>query len=626
MEHTTNPFIPLLIVVLLAFIVPVILARFKKLRLPIVVGEIIAGILIGRSGFGWVSHEEPILDFIAEFGFVFLMFISGMEIDFSSLGLVSRGSKARETRRWGPISLGAISFGLTLLMAVLISIGLVNMGLARNMWMMGLILSTTSLGVVVPVLKEKGLISGPFGQSLLVAALIADFVTMFFITILVAILSQGITFNILLIGLLFVAFFVMLRFGQFFNRLPAARRAFEELSHATAQIKVRGAFTIMLAFVVLSSVLGTEVILGAFLAGACIALLMTADDEPVFHQLETIGYGFLIPVFFIKVGIDFDLTALLSSSRAMLLVPLLIVAAIGVKVLPAMVFRLRFGWRETLSAGVLLSARLSLIIAAAAVGVRLGAISTATNAAIVLVAILTVTLAPVIFSALAPPRESKTHRPMIVVGAEELGLQVAEQLRSHQEHVTLVDYDESRVERARQMGFIALNATVDDNDIRAEPALAETQTLICTYANTERNYRVCQVARTVYGIPHVVAQVPTPGEVTRFRKLGVSASNAVLDHAALLTLLARNPATYSLLTRTDDDKEIYEVLIENIDCTDKTLRQLQLPGDTLAVAIRRNGELIVPHGNTKIECGDYLTLISSLEFVEQGRQLFVGIG
>ena len=625
MEQSSNPFIPLLIVIFLAFIVPVILARFKKLHLPIVVGEIIAGILIGRSGFGLVSPDEPILDFIAEFGFVFLMFLSGMEIDFSSLGLASKSATRRERHRWGPVSLGFASFGLTLLLAALVSIGLVQLELARNPWMMGLILSTTSLGVVVPVLKENGLINGPFGQSLLIAALIADFVTMFCITILVAILSQGLAFNILLIGLLFVAFFLMLRFGQIFSRLPAARRAFEELSHATAQIKVRGAFTLMLAFVVLSIALGTEVILGAFLAGASFALLMTSEDKPVVHQLESIGYGFLIPVFFIKVGMDFDLEAFLSSSKAIWLTPLLIAAALLVKVVPALIFRLRFGWRETISAGVLLSARLSLIIAASAVGLRLGIISSATNAAVVLVAILTVTLTPVLFSALAPPRHVAPSPPMIVIGAGELGLQIVEQLRAHNEEVIILDYDETRVNRARHRGFTAMTAAVEANDAQAESVLSGAHTFICTYANTERSYRACQVARTVYGIPHVVAHVSSPSELTRFRNIGVSATNAALDHAALLTLLARNPATYSLLTRTDDNKEVYEVLIENIDCADKTLRQIQLPGDTLALAVRRNGELLVPHGNTRIECGDYLTLISSLEYVEQGRQLFAEI-
>ena len=86
MEETLS-FLPLLLVVFLAFLVPIVLSRFKKLRLPIVVGEILVGIFIGRSGFGWVQPHDPVLDLLAEFGFVFLMFLSGMEIDFSSLRL-----------------------------------------------------------------------------------------------------------------------------------------------------------------------------------------------------------------------------------------------------------------------------------------------------------------------------------------------------------------------------------------------------------------------------------------------------------------------------------------------------------------------------------------------------------
>ena len=176
---------------------------------------------------------------------------------------------------------------MTNLLLKLWSLGLVHLGLARNLWLLGLILSTTSLGVVVPVLKEKGIIGNQLGQTILLAALIADFVTMFLITILVAVLSQGLTLNILLVGLLFVAFFGALRFGRFFNRLSGARRTFEELSHATAQIKIRTAFAIMLAFVVLSEFLGTEIILGAFLAGVCVALLMTPDDRHISANLES---------------------------------------------------------------------------------------------------------------------------------------------------------------------------------------------------------------------------------------------------------------------------------------------------------------------------------------------------
>lgn len=622
MNPLESQFTSLLIVVFLAFSVPVILVQFKKIRLPIVVGEILAGIIIGRSGFGLVAPDDQILNFIADFGFVFLMFISGMEIDFSSLGLFSGKGVKKALKRWGPFSLAAAIFSLTLGMAGLISLGLVHLGLARNPWLMGLILSTTSLGVVVPVLKEKGIIGNQFGQAVLFAALIADFITMFLITILVAVLSQGLTLNILLVGLLFVAFFGALRFGRFFNRLPGARRTFEELGHATAQIKIRTAFAIMLAFVVLSEFLGTEIILGAFLAGACVALLMTPEDEQISTQLESIGYGFLIPIFFIKVGIDFNLSALFSSSRALILVPLLIVAAVGVKVLPSLLFRLRYSMRESLSAGALLSARLSLIIAAAEVGLRLGVITESTNAAILLVAILTVTLAPVAFSLLMPATEAKQQPPVIIVGAGEFGLQVAEQLRSHQDQVIILDENEAQIERARQRGFKAINATLDTNDSQIEDVMQGVKTLVCTLSDVEQSYRTCQIARTTYGISHVVAQVPAPGDLIRFEQMGVRATNATLDHAALLTMLARNPAIYTLLTRTSDSKEIFEVTVENPDCINKTLHQLPLPGDTLILSIQRSGNLLVPHGNTQIEFGDHLTLMSSLEWVALSQQLF----
>jgi Trk K+ transport system NAD-binding subunit len=350
---------------------------------------------------------------------------------------------------------------------------------------------------------------------------------------------------------------------------------------------------------------------------------MTPDDQQISTQLESIGYGFLIPIFFIKVGIDFNLSALFNSSRAMLLVPLLIVAAVVVKVFPALIFRLHYSLKESLSAGALLSARLSLIIAAAAVGLRLGVISEATNAAILLVAILTVTLSPVAFSLLLPSMEGKQQPPVIIVGAEEFGLQVAEQLRSHKDHVIILDENEAQVERARQRGFRALTTTLDLNDSLIEEVMRGVKTVVCTLSDVDQNYHTCQIARTNYGIPHVVAQVSAPGDLIRFEQIGVHATNATLDHAALLTMLARNPAIYTLLTRTSDNKEIYEVVVENPACIDKTLQQLPLPGDTLILSIQRRGNLLVPHGDTQIEFGDHLTLMSSLEWVALGQQLFL---
>ncbi len=619
MEESLS-FYPLLIVVSLALVVPIVLSRFKKLRLPIVVGEIIVGIIVGRSGLGWVQHHDPVLDLLAELGFVFLMFLSGMEIDFSSFSGAREKRPRSEKQPLGPFGLGILSFALTLMLSALIGFGLVRTGLVTNPWMIALILSTTSLGVVVPVLKERGLSTGRYGQSLLMAALVADFATMLLITIVVAALSHGITLDILLIGLLFVVFFFMYRLGNlFFNRIPGVRRIMEELSSATAQIKIRTAFTVMLIFVALAEFLGTEIILGAFLAGAIVSLLSTSEDAEAMHQLESFGFGFFIPIFFIMVGVDFNFSALLDSPQALLLLPLLLAAAVAVKLIPALAFRLNFSWRETLGAGSLLSARLSLIIAASAIGLRLGVISEPVNAAIILVAIVTVTLAPLIFVRVIPERESEEEKPTIVVGAGVLGLQVAEQLRGHHDRVVVMDSDEERIARAERMGFEAVLAHTNCYDPAAEPYLDEAARLVCIYSDVEKNYQVCEYVHSTYGIEHVVTRVTVPGDIPRFKRLGVTPMNAATDQAMLLALLTRNPTVYELLTRTDDDKEVCEVVVRNSSYLDQPLRKLDFPDGMMILAVRKEGQLIVPNGDTQLEHGDQLTLIGPYSCVEKTR-------
>ncbi len=625
----SGSFAPLLLVVFLAFLVPILLSRFKNLRLPVVVGEILAGILIGSSVLGLVNDHDPVLDLLAEFGFVFLMFLSGMEIDFTSVGEIghkvekAQNSRSKKRNFWGPLPLGMIGFLLTLSLSIFLGYGMVRLGLARSPWMLALILSTTSLGVVLPVLKERGLSSGRYGQAILIAALIADFATMLLITIVVAEASQGLTLVILRLCELFVAFFLIYRLGFFFFiHLGIVKRAMEEITHATTQIKVRASFTMMLIFVVLSEVLGTEIILGAFLAGAVISLLRTNEDAELTSQLEAIGFGFFIPIFFIKVGIDFDLTALFASPQSLLLVPLLLVAAFLVKIVPMLLFRHSYSWRETLAAGTLLSARLSLIIAASAIGLRMGLVGESVNSAIILVAIISVTIAPPVFLRILPEQVGEKLLPIIVAGAGELGLEVAKGLMAHHEAVILIDNDEIRVERARRRGLQVLSGRIEQPSQEIAAILDQAETLVSTYNDTEVNYQICQYVRSVFGIDHVVAQVNSPNDIIRFEQIGVSTLNAALDRAAMLVMLARNPAVYSLLNRTDDNKEVTEVIVQNPECIGKAMRQISLPGDLLILALRRNGELVVPHGDTRIQAGDHLTMVGSLEFVDYGRQFF----
>ncbi len=270
---------------------------------------------------------------------------------------------------------------------------------------MALILSTTSVGVVVPVLRDAGLTAGSFGQSILLSALVADFSTMLLITVAIAAAAGGVTPELLLILVLFVAFFGAWRVGAFLRRghwrqLPRTPRA------AAAEERTRLAFALMIFFVVLSQWVGAEVILGAFLAGAAISLISHHESKTLEGKLSAIGFGFLIPIFFIHTGANFDLERVTSSPEGLLLVPILLVAAYLVKVVPALLYARVYGMREAISAGLLLSSRLSLIIAAAAIGVRVGAVSEAVAAAVILVAVFTCTFSPILFAKVYSPAEA----------------------------------------------------------------------------------------------------------------------------------------------------------------------------------------------------------------------------
>lgn len=201
-----SPFVPLLLITLLAVMVPVLANRTPLIRLPIVVGEILAGMIIGQSGFNLVQ-PSPTLSFLAEFGFTFLMFLSGLEVNLELLFAPppGRGSRPRWQR---PIPLALMWFFLSVLLAVLIGLGLTTFGLARNAILMGLILSTTSLGIVVPILKERGLTPTTYGQVLLISALISDFVTLLLLSVAIAFFSQGLSLNLLLVMVLLVVFIV----------------------------------------------------------------------------------------------------------------------------------------------------------------------------------------------------------------------------------------------------------------------------------------------------------------------------------------------------------------------------------------------------------------------------------
>ena len=600
-------FVPLLLVVLLAFLVPIIISRFR--RVPVVVGEIMAGILIGPAVLGWVHSEEATLETLAEIGFAFLMFLSGLEIDFS---LLLAASKPGEYKTKSPILLASLSFVLAIGLAAGISFWLTGAGYVKDPWMMMLILSTTSLGIVVPVLKEKKISASRFGQTLLLSALLADFITMFLITVYIAVRSTGLSLNILLIGVLFVPVVFLYKFGQVHLKRPFVRRLIEDLSDATSQIKVRAAFALMIAFVVLAELLGAELILGAFLGGVLASLLSGPEDEKLHHKLDAIGFGFFVPLFFIVVGIRFDLEAFLVNPAAWLLLPILFVAAFAIKILSALVFRFSFTWRETFAGGLLLSARLSLIIAASAIGVRFGAISESTNAAIILIAALSATFAPLGFNLLTVSPDDKKKRAKLIFGAGELAIQVGKELTAHGDEVLFALLNEEDRARIQEQGFAATPPVQTVEALLASLDHVRIDAFLALDASDNANLEACRAARA-HEVEHILAFVTEPIHVSDFRKIGVQTLTPSMHRSSLLALMARNAALFSLMTSTEDERDLREFTLSNPNLHGKRVMEMTFPSDTLVLAIRRDDELIIPHGTTKLALGDHLTVLGNLD-------------
>jgi len=593
-------FIPLLLVVLLAFLVPILLARFR--RIPVVVGEILAGILIGPSVLGLVHVDEPTLELLAEIGFAFLMFLSGLEIDFS---ILFAATKPGQDKRKSPIFLASLSFILTVVLAGTIGFWLTNAGFVKDPWMMTLILSTTSLGIVVPVLKEKKMSSSDLGQTILLAALLADFLTMFFITVYIAIRSTGLSLNILLIGLLFIPVVLLYQLGQKQLRRPIVRRLMEELADATSQIKVRGAFALMITFVVLAELIGAELILGAFLGGVLASLISEPNDEKIRSKLDAIGFGFFVPLFFVYVGVQFDLRAFLDNRDAWILLPELLAAAFAIKLVSVLVFRFAYSWKETIATGMLLSARLSLIIAASAIGVRFGAISESTNADIILVAALTATIAPLGFNTLMAEPDERKKRVKVIFGESELARQVGRELAAHGEDIVYIEFNVKNSHQIDKDVLLGTSIEKAISDVRVDAFLA-------VGTNDDENLEACRAARS-HGVSHILAFVTEPIRVPDFRGLGVQTLTPSLHRSSLLALMARNSAMFSLMTSTEDQRDLREFIVFNASLHGKHLMEVEFPANTLVLAIRRNDEVIVPHGTTKLATGDHLTVLGDID-------------
>lgn len=375
----------LLIIVAVAFAVPLVLGFAPGLRLPAVVVEIVAGIIVGPSVLGWVEVDDPV-KVLAVIGLAFLLFLAGLEIDVTKL-------------RGRPLRLASLGFVVSFAIALTAGIGLKAIGFADSFLFVAIVLTATSLGIVVPVLKDAREISTSFGQLVVVAGSIADFGAIILLSLLFSREGGSVGSQSLLLGG-FVLVATAIGVAVFAaERLPSVSAVLVRLQDTTAQIRVRGAFVLLVLFAFVAERLGLETILGAFIAGALLSIL--DRDRQMTHprfreKLEAAGFGIFIPVFFVVSGVRFDLNALTSSAGALARVPVFLLALLAVRGLPALLYRSDLGGRRTVVAALLQATSLPFIVAATQIGIELGTIDATTGSALVGAGILSVLFFPLI--------------------------------------------------------------------------------------------------------------------------------------------------------------------------------------------------------------------------------------
>jgi Kef-type K+ transport system membrane component KefB len=373
----------LLLVVTVAFAAPFLLGLAPRLRLPSVVVEIVAGIVIGPSVLGWVHVDEPIA-VLSLIGLALLLFLAGLEIEFEHL-------------RGRVLKLAFGGWAASFAIAVVAGLILKGAGLVDSPLLVAIILAATSLGIIIPVLKDAEEIASPFGQLVVAAGTIADFGGIILLSLFFS-GEGGVGSTVVLLAGLFGIGAAVLFAVKGAERSRAVMRNLRRLQDTTAQIRVRGAWVLMIGFVALAEAFGLEAILGAFAAGAILTLVdrdafMT---HPFFRRkLEAVGFGVFIPVFFVASGIRFDLNALVDHPSNLVKVPIFLAALLVVRGLPALLYRGFVGGRRAAVAAVLQSTSLPFIVAATAIGQQLGLLDGAQSAALIAAGLLSVLICPV---------------------------------------------------------------------------------------------------------------------------------------------------------------------------------------------------------------------------------------
>ncbi|MFC6289567.1 cation:proton antiporter domain-containing protein [Levilactobacillus angrenensis] len=607
----------LLIILTAALVTPLVMAKFKLTVLPTAVVEILVGILLGPSVLN-IVHTNSTLSLLSNTGVIFLLFLSGMEIDFS---LFNRRQKpqtplaakvAGSAPKYSPVFLAVTSYIAIMVTSLLLGFICQWTGLFKDPWLAAIIFMTISLGIVIATLKEKELLSKPFGQTILLIAALGEIVPLFSLTVYASIFGNN-SQSLWLLLLVFLAA------GVLFRRFKPFFTFFESINKSTTQLDIRLAFFLIFSLVVIAESVGAEGILGAFVAGIVMKLLQPHEDTMV--RLDGIGYGFFIPIFFMMSGAELNLRTLLADSATLLLIPAFFVAYLLAKAAVYFVLRLRFKRGNAFAGTAISAATITMVLAVLQVAKSMKVVTSQQSGAFLLAAILTCVLGPLLFNTgYSAEAEDLKKSTVHFIGTNLLTVPVAQQLADSWYDITMYTDKPANFKTYNSEVNAKLLDSLDTDAVEAQDAF-DADIVVLGHFNATKNYELAKAAKA-YGVKRVIVRFEDRNVLDaredELTDLGIEVYNTPNVNIAMLRSLIEAPTTLRLLTASTS--AVYEVALRNRRYTDQEIHSLPFVQDITISQIFREGHFVRPTGSTTLKFNDRIIFTSSPETAREIRR------
>ncbi|OUQ47945.1 monovalent cation:proton antiporter family protein [Lactobacillus gallinarum] len=602
----------LFLVVLLALVIPIFMARFQISNVPTAVAEIIVGIIMGSSGFNLITSTHD-LTFLSNLGVILLMFLSGMEIDFDLLQRKNNPKgKSQAGKTVDPLKTAITAFIGIVIMAFVLAYVLRLTGLFSEVMLAAIILMTVALGVVIATLKEKDILGRPIGQTILLTAVLGEVIPLLLLTIYASI-NGGNAEQLWLIILLFVAAIFLLR------RFKQPYLWFAKITKSTTQLDIRLAFFLIFALVTVAETVGAENILGAFLAGVVMKLL--EPSEATKDKLTSIGYGFFIPIFFIMTGVGLNLRSLFAHPSSLMLLPVLVIFLFIAKVPVLLTYVRYFQKKNAFAGGFLTATTITIVLPTLQVARKLHAITSTQSDAFILAAVIVCILSPIVFNSnfvLLP--EDKIKEKVAIVGANAVTVPVAHDLHANWYSVKMFTDKKNQYKtydsRVENLTFLP---NLDEETLEKD-GVFDGDIVVAANRADEDNIKIARMAKEK-GVNRVIARLSEVDSktLTEFNEKGIEVFNSTNVHAALMRAMIESPTVYRIMT--DTKNILYSVKVKNTHYTGRQLMDLEFIDQITVSRIKRGDEWLIPRGATVIEQGDILVFSGEFKVADRVRDL-----